>query len=527
MTKQSIEIYPSIELANDPISCLTSTERDLFWNFGTGPSVEPTFPTIHQSFEAFAKSQPNAIAVEFGDTRVTYGEVDTQATILANYLIEKGIQQGDSVGLFLKRSPSLVIAIMACLKIGAAYIPQDAEISPITTLQHIVNNTETRMVLSESKHFEKLSELQGVELTDIQTAITTNGKLNSLPEVIDPGHATSFILFTSGTTGKPNGVRVSQKNLCNILLTHPGNLGIQPGIKVAHILNIAFDMAAWEILGCLANGGTLLIRGKDFQQTANKANVIIATPSILGRLNPETCTDLKRVAVAGEPCPLPLAELWSNYCEFNNSCGPTETTIINTLQLFEPGKPLTIGKPTPNNTVYVLDDNLLPCAIGETGEMWAGGDCVTQGYLNNPELTNQRYLPDPFLGDGKYMFKTRDLGRWTENGELEHLGRSDDQVKVKGFRVELDGVSKTIEKDQSCEKAVTLKLNNDALIAFCTPASANLDSIQQQLDSSLPYYAVPQRVIAIDEIPITDRGKADKRELLKIALNEQTMEAIG
>jgi len=158
--------------------------------------------------------------------------------------------------------------------------------------------------------------------------------------------------------------------------------------------------------------------------------------------------------VAGEPCPRPLADKWSEFCTFYNGCGPTETTIVNTMHLHYPWcERLAIGKPTPNNTVYILDENLKPRAIGEVGEMWAGGDCVSAGYLNNDQLNADRYAPDPFLGDGRLMFRTRDLGRWTEDGALEHFGRTDDQVKIRGFRVELDSVSAVLEATPACKKA--------------------------------------------------------------------------
>jgi non-ribosomal peptide synthetase component F len=336
-----------------------------------------------------------------------------------------------------------------------------------------------------------------------------------------------FILFTSGTTGNPNGVQVTHGNVCNILLTAPGNLGIQPGWKVSQILSIAFDMAAWEILGCLSHGATLVIRGKDIGQAVRDVDAIIATPSILSTIDPERCRNIKVAAVAGEPCPRPLADKWSAVCAFYNSCGPTETTIINTAQLYHPwSERLTIGSPTPNNTVYILNEKMQPCAIGEVGEMWAGGDCVTAGYLHNDRLNQERYKPDPFLGNGRLMFRTRDLGRWTPNGELEHFGRTDDQVKIRGFRVELDSVSAVLESVPSCVRAITMKLDNRNLVSFVSPQSVCIDSARQAVESKLPYYCVPAMVIAMDEFPVTSRGKVDKRALMRLAEERQEMEKI-
>jgi acyl-CoA synthetase (AMP-forming)/AMP-acid ligase II len=182
---------------------------------------------------------------------------------------------------------------------------------------------------------------------------------------------------------------------------------------------------------------------------------------------------------------------------------------------------LTIGKPTPNNTVYVLDETGQLCAPGEQGEMWAGGDCVTAGYLGNPALTAERYRLDPFLGQGRMMFRTRDLGRWTADGELEHLGRVDDQVKVRGFRVELDSVSAALESAPGCERAVTLKFDNRHLVAFVYPASTDTDVARRRCEERLAYYCVPSMILPVDDIPLTSRGKVDKRLLLERAQAHQ------
>lgn len=292
---------------------------------------------------------------------------------------------------------------------------------------------------------------------------------------------------------------------------------MRPGLRVGQILSIAFDMAAWETLGALSNGATLVIRGRDIQETASKVDVLIATPSILGSLDAEACQQVKTAAVAGEPCPRPLADKWASFCNFYNSCGPTETTIINTAMLHQPDKAdLTIGKPTPNNTVYVLDENLSPVPFGERGVMWAGGDCVTAGYLANPELNAERYKPDPFR-PGHMMFNTRDLGAWTETGELLHFGRVDDLVKIRGFRVELDGVSRALESTQNCDQAVTLKYDDRTLVAFVSPSEVCPVEARANVETVLPYYCCPKIVLPMDVLPKTPRGKLDKRLLLSLA----------
>ncbi len=432
-----------------------------------------------------------------------------------------GVKRGDAVCLFLHRSVEMVVGIVAAIKLGAAYIPQHVGVAPTETLRHVANVTGAKIILGLSELADQIPV--GLDQTLITIDTTMFDPMLDAPA---PGPAyraspddLAMILFTSGTTGVPNGVQVSHRNLANILLTAPGDLGMRPGLRVGQILSISFDMAAWEILGALSNGATLVIRGKSIQETAEKVDVLIATPSILNALDDTRCAQVKTAAVAGEPCPRPLADRWSSFCTFYNSCGPTETTIINTAEPHHPDKPvLSIGRPTPNNTVYVLDDNLRPLPIGEKGEMWAGGDCVTAGYLANPKLTAERYRPDPFR-PGHMMFRTRDLGRWTKTGELEHFGRVDDLVKVRGFRVELDGVTSALEASPCCQQAVTLQYDSRNLVSFISPSSACPKQAAQSVSDRLPYYCSPAVVVPVDTLPRTPRGKLDKRLLLDLARN--------
>lgn len=511
------------------LSSLSDRDARLFTAFGAGPVVTPRFPTILGAFSHFAALAPDQIAAECGEASISYGALDAAANRLAGVLDDYGVSRGDAVCLYLQRSIPMLVGIIAAMKLGAAYVPQHVGVAPRSGLEYIAEVTGAKVILTISELADQVPVADDKTLICVD-AIMNDPSLSSSPPANRANTArpddTCIMLFTSGTTGVPNGVRVTHRNLCNILLTAPGDMGIKPGIRVAQILSIAFDMAAWEILGCLSNGGTLLIRGKDIQQTAQRADILIATPSILNTLDANRCKQIKSAAVAGEPCPRPLADLWGGFCTFYNSCGPTETTIINTAERHRPEKArLTIGRPTPNNTVYILDENLKPLPIGEKGEMWAGGDCVIAGYLNNDVLNAERYRPDPFLRGGRMMFRTRDLGRWTQTGELEHFGRVDDQVKIRGFRVELDGVSARLELTPDCEQAVTLKYDSRNLVAFVSPACVDTASAIEHVRKALPYYCVPAVVLAVDALPRTPRGKIDKRALIELA--RQHAQTIG
>ncbi|EEE35846.1 linear gramicidin synthetase subunit C [Rhodobacteraceae bacterium KLH11] len=494
-------------------------DRARFQSFGWGPRIAPRHATIAKALRQQLHSHAAETAVECAGHSISYRVLDEASNRLANVMRAHGVKRGDAVCLFLHRSVEMVVGIVAAMKLGAAYVPQHVGVAPTKTLRHVANATGAKVILSLSALADQVPVESDQTLICIDTVM-----FDPMLDAPAPGvnyrarpDDLAMILFTSGTTGVPNGVQVTHGNLANILLTAPGDLGMRPGLRVGQILSISFDMAAWEILGALSNGATLVIRGKSIQETAEKVDVLIATPSILNSLDHHRCKQIKTAAVAGEPCPRPLADSWSSFCTFYNSCGPTETTIINTALPHFPDKPvLSIGRPTPNNTVYVLDENLRPLPIGEKGEMWAGGDCVTAGYLANPKLTSERYRPDPFR-PGHMMFRTRDLGRWTENGELEHFGRVDDLVKVRGFRVELDGVTTALESSPCCQQAVTLQYDNRNLVSFISPSSACPKQAAKCVAERLPYYCSPTVVMPMDTLPRTQRGKLDKRRLLDLA----------
>ncbi|QRV91172.1 AMP binding enzyme [Ceratobasidium sp. AG-Ba] len=434
---------------------------------------------------------------------------------LAVALKQHGVKSGDRVLLLVQRSIAMVAGMLGVLKSGAAYVPQDGGIVTDSTLAHIIPDAGVQTVLCLRKFVARVPNTKTLVIEDIIHDSAYDQPLELGGQATDGVYA----IYTSGTTGKPKGVDVMHLSVVNLLLTDPGRVGMRPGRRVAQLLNVAFDMAQWECLGSVSNGCTLCIRGSDWKKVMSSVDIVIATPSVMQLYDPADYPNIKFVATAGEPCPKPLADrLAAAGVAYYNSCGPTEVTIVNTMTPLphSVGDEMNIGKPLPNNTVYVLDEEMRPLPIGETGIMWGGGDCAARGYIGLPELTAKKFKRDPFLNDGRLMFNTGDLGKWREDGSLIHLGRADDQVKIKGFRVELDGVSASLEAAEGVTTACALLIGKE-LVGFVHPNTVDIEKVQEACAKVQPYYARPTRYIKLVIVPKTPNGKIDKRALRALA----------
>ncbi|KAH7917970.1 acetyl-CoA synthetase-like protein [Leucogyrophana mollusca] len=517
------------------LTSLSIQDRARFVLFGMGGYQQVPYACIHHAFATHVAARPNAIAIEHLQESLTFNEVDKLSNILANCLRCRGILPGKRVCLLVQRSVGMIIAILAVLKTGASYVPVDGGVATDQMIHFVTEDSGSALVLFLSRFRHRVSQsIEGICIDDFLAHQTKDPRSTATLRDISAGHHEAYVIYTSGTTGVPKGVSVSHGNITNLLCLSPGKLSMKPGLRVAQLLNVAFDMCAWEVLGSLINGCTLCIRGRskeDWETVLRTADVVISTPTILQCYNPRDYPQIKCVATAGEPCPQSLADGWSANTIFYNSCGPTETTIINTAHAHEAGKPLTIGRPTPNNRVYILKKDMAPVSIGEVGVMWAAGDGVSSGYVNRPDLTRERFVADPFAQDGSFMFNTGDLGRWNVDGSLQHLGRIDDQVKIKGFRVELDGVVIAMQSSEEVTQAVALLVDR-ALWGIVCPANADLAAVRSVTSETLPYYAVPSHLLAMDRLPKTSNGKVDKHFLRELVLNvsrggSQMSEVVG
>ncbi|KAI5461044.1 hypothetical protein BGZ63DRAFT_357001 [Mariannaea sp. PMI_226] len=485
---------------------------------GHGKVAHAPFLTVTEAFYHYATSCPDNLAVHdlSGPTqKITYRELACRVQLLAEELRARGVTPGHRVPLIVKRSLEMIVGIWAILSCGAQYVPLDGGVVPDETIRRVLKEAQGKVVLCLSSTQHRLESLQ----TNHETILVNGPRSQNLDEIPGDGYVDlskpdggCYVIYTSGTTGQPKGVDVTHKNVVNLVCLSPGNLGITPGTTVGSLLNISFDMAAWEIFSCLCNGGTLVLRGAQWEEALDEIEVLICTPTILSKYHPKDYPEIKTVATAGEPITQRLADLWANHGTYWNCCGPTETTIVNTMQRHVVGDQLSIGKPTPNNKVYILDDDGQPTGVGIPGVMWAGGLGVSRGYIGMPEKTAEKYLVDPFANDGSKMYNTGDIGRWRTDGSIEILGRCDDQVKIKGFRVELDGISASLASAPGVSRAAALLINGH-IHGFICPLVRDTAAITQYVQKCQPYYAVPSQIYAMDELPTTANGKVDKKKL--------------
>ncbi|KAH3916313.1 hypothetical protein HBI56_035330 [Parastagonospora nodorum] len=499
------------------MSCLPQEERTIVSRLGRGQIIPVPYKSIHEAFEGIVKTHPTVIAATIAGQTLTYLQLDVAANRLAHCMIHSGLKPGERVCLVVRRSFEMLVGIFAILKAGCQYVPIDGGVTSEQAFMHIFNDSEARFILCLPQFWDKIRRFARKDAVMFALTMDIGAFFPATkPTVQVSSRDAAYAIYTSGSTGKPKGVNVSHGNVTNALLLEPARLGITVGSKVAQVLNIAFDMGAWEILGCLMNGGTLYMRGSDWTSTLSEVDTLITTPSILCKYRRRSYPGIKHIATGGEICPQSLADEWAeNSLCFINICGPTEITILNTAHRHTPGQPLTIGKPIPNTTCYILDDDEQPVRMGQKGTMWVGGAGVSRGYINLSTLTSHRYKPDKFMDDGSMMFNTGDIARWRVDGSLDMLGRKDDQVKIKGFRVELDGVTQVIEKFPGIRRGTAMLIEGVLCGFYANDDEISVDepALEAFVRKHLPYYSVPEKWMHVGSIPLTANGKVDRKQL--------------
>lgn len=474
---------------------LTRAEEDAqLLSCGNGSKTEYGPTLLHQLIEKQATESPLDVALIFGDEQITYGELDLQANKLAQHLAALGVTVGMPVALFLDRSADLIIAMLATLKAGGAYLPLDTTY-PISYVSLVLQDAAPAVIITTRRYAASLKNPAHrlVVLDDDRAEIESRRALP--PNVCISQNDLAYVLYTSGSTGRPKGVLVEHRSILNISCWIRETLEMDRADRGLLKTPIGFDAAAREIFPILISGGALLIAPPDAHRDAQCLAELICqkgitvfhcVPAILRHLLDEpvfaSATKLRAVMSGGESLPETVAASFFRLSKaaLFNVYGPTETTVdslFHRVKRSAASGPIPIGRPVANTSVYLLDSRLRPVPMGVVGELYIGGVGVARGYLNQPQLTAERFLPDPFRGrPGSKMYKTGDLGRYLPDGTIEYLGRADEQVKSSGCRVELGEIENTLLSHPGVKKAAAaLKSGTDGETRLCAYITPNAD----------------------------------------------------
>lgn len=506
--------------------------------------VKGSFPKntpLHALIEKSAKQYSDKVAIAFGKKEVTYAELEKQSSQIAWYLLQQNISKGKRVAVALDRSIEMVISLVAIMKTGAAYVPIDPEL-PEARINYILEDAAVNVLLTSKKLKRKTIAINNqLFIEEICTNLSSYPE--HLPNIAVQGNDLVYTLYTSGSTGKPKGVEVEHRNLVNTLCSAREIPGISEVDTILALTTISFDPAGIEMFLPLISGARILLLNNEDSKDprviidsieSGRATIMQATPSMWQMLLDagwQSSKSLKAIS-GGEHLSATLAEnILSRCSELWNLYGPTEATIHCTAKKISRDEPITIGKAIHNQRIYILNKELTLVSAGVEGEIFIAGEGVARGYANRPELTAQRFLNDPFV-PGERMYKTGDLGKFLSNGEIVCVGRTDNQVKIRGHRIELGEIEHWLIQHNSIERAVVAvdeEVIGSRLIAYVAAskkASKNKDSIISELrlflKGKLPAYMIPNSFILLDAFPVTSNGKIDRKQLLKIsALNHQ------
>ncbi len=473
---------------------------------------------------------PDAVAAVFEDEAISYAELTMRAGQLASRLCRQGIAPGALVGIHLERSLDMLVAMLAVLRAGAAYVPLDPAFPP-ERLRYMVEDSHPGVVIVAAAAVDPpvlAAPLLAIDAPD--AAMADPAPPGAVPGAAD---ALAYVLYTSGSTGRPKGVAVSHRNLVNLLLSMAQEPGLAADDVLLAITTLSFDIAALELLLPLLVGARVVIAaagdsadGERLQALLrrHRVSVMQATPTVWRLLVDSGWsggTGFKALC-GGEALPADLSQALAQRCELWNMYGPTETTVWSSCHRVPPsGWPVLVGRPIANTRIYVLDKALHPLPAGVPGEIWIAGAGVARGYLGRDELTAERFLPDPFRpGSDERMYRTGDLGRYLADGNLECRGRIDSQVKVRGFRIELGEVEAALASHPGVAAAVVdavARAPGDVRLAAWLRCRDGGDvppaGVREHVAAMLPAYMVPQHFMAVASFPLLPNGKLDRASL--------------
>lgn len=486
--------------------------------------------TLIDLFEEACNSSPSKTAIICNGEKLTFDELNKKANQLANHLLKNNVSQNDLVGFMTTRSLEMAIGLLAILKIGAAYVPIDPSF-PEERVLYIIENSKATTLLVDNTTFNNVENTYKINISldnnfyNIENS--TNLNTNILPDSL------MYLIYTSGSTGKPKGVMLTHKNVHNFLNGINNIIDFKNYNNILSLTTISFDIFVLELWGGLINGLTVIIATENEQKNSqllnklcieNHVEMLQTTPSrmsffIKDTKNLEFLKNISVVMLGGEGLPPKLVEniFENSNTKLYNMYGPTETTVWSTIQEITSTKNISIGKPISNTTCYVLNDtlNLLPPYT--PGLLYIGGDGVSKGYFNKPELTLEKFITSPFIRN-ELIYNTGDLAYYDENGNLYHLGRNDFQIKLRGYRIELGEIENKILSFPGIKETCVIADKNYLICYYTTHESSKVkeSNLTTFLLSNLPDYMVPSEYIKLEEMPLTPNGKLDRKNLPKI-----------
>ncbi|ASC71036.1 Non-ribosomal peptide synthetase [Halomicronema hongdechloris C2206] len=527
---EGIVVNPQARLSDLPLLGTDELHQLLVgWNH-----TEVTYPQqqcIHELFEAQVERTPEAVALVFEQQHLTYDELNRRANQLAHYLQGQGVGPETLVGVCLERSVAMVIALLGVLKAGGAYVPLDPS-HPQERLAYILEDAQARCLLTQAAHVGVLPT--SVSPLCLDTDWDCIAESPSYPPApVTALEQLSYVIYTSGSTGAPKGVQIPHQALSNFLYSMAEYPGLRAEDRLVSVTTVAFDIAALELYLPLLQGARLEVVSREVACDAHHlarrleqfdATVLQATPATWQMLMSTEWSGSSALLVfcGGDALPLELAhQLYARSAGVWNLYGPTETTIWSAVsELRAECETVPLGQPIANTQLYVLDKAGQPTPIGVPGELHIGGMGLARGYYQRPELTAERFVPNPFSPTpGARLYKTGDLVKYCRDGSLEYLGRLDHQVKLRGFRIELGEIETVLLRHSSVSQAVVVAHQNASgepqLVGYVVPATASLSpsALRRYLQEQLPDYMVPAAMVLLKELPLTPNGKVDRKAL--------------
>lgn len=540
-----------LERPQAPVSALSALSgaqrRQVLEEFNATACDFPRERLIHELFEEQARRLADVAAVEHDGRQLTYAQLNRRANRLARHLRSEGVGAEQLVGLCCERGTGMVVALLGILKAGAAYLPLDPALPP-ERLRQMVQEAAPQAVLTETERLGALptdvAKVLALDAKAGEIAAASSGDI-PVPETGATSESLVYVIFTSGSTGRPKGTAMRHRSMVNLIEWHRGSFGDGEGQRVLQFAALGFDVAFQEILSTLCTGGTLVLLDEWTRRDPRALTELLRSRSISRLFLPPamlqsiaeygTSADrlpasLEEVISAGEPLRV-TAEIRSFFarlpgCRLHNHYGPTETHVVTALTL--PADPQQwpelppIGRPIGNTRVYVLDSQRQPLPVGLVGELYIGGANVAWGYRNRPDLTAERFLADPQDTDPRArLYKTGDLARWRADGTLEFLGRNDDQLQLRGFRIEPGEIEAQLARHRQVKEAAVVGREDPPgemrLVAYVTAQeegdAASTEELRTHLQRVLPEYMLPAAIVTLAALPRTASGKLDRRAL--------------